>query len=186
GLCEPAHRDAEPDQDRNDEWRDRQHERDRPPRDQQSEPEYAEHQLRDVVEQRAVRLAGSERPHQPAKRCCAVACRSRGHLPTEPSVTGRTEAPSSLSAGSHPSQRGRYQFQSPSRFIVAGSRTPRTSVASIRTAVASPTPNCFIMISDSVPKIENTNTITTAALVTTPAVGLIPWATASSVFIPLS
>ena len=38
----------------------------------------------------------------------------------------------------------------------------------------------------SVAKIENTPTITTAALVTTPAVVLIPWATASSVFIPRS
>src|SRR5215471_2742391 len=95
-------------------------------------------------------------------------------------------APSSWSRGSHPSHRGRYQFQSPSSVIVAGRSTPRTSVASISTAAASPTPNCFSITSESVPKIENTNTITTAALVTTPAVVLIPCATASRVVIPLS
>ena len=35
-----------------------------------------------------------------------------------------------LRCGSHSSQRGRYQFQSPSSFIVAGSSTARTIVAS--------------------------------------------------------
>src|SRR5215211_2663416 len=34
--------------------------------------------------------------------------------------------------GSHSSHHGRYQFRSPSSFIVAGSSTPRTRVASIR------------------------------------------------------
>jgi hypothetical protein len=81
---------------------------------------------------------------------------------------------------------GRYQFQSPSSFIAAGSRTPRTIVASMSTATARPTPICLnsIMLSD--PKIENTATITTAALVTTPAVCLMPCATALSVDRPRS
>ena len=40
--------------------------------------------------------------------------------------------------GSHSSHFGRYQFQSPRSFIVAGSSTPRMIVASIRTATAEP------------------------------------------------
>ena len=79
-----------------------------------------------------------------------------------------------------------YQFQSPSSFIEAGSSTPRTIVASIRIAVASPTPNCLNSSIERVAKIENTATITTAALVTTPAVDLMPSATASSVLAPPS
>jgi hypothetical protein len=75
---------------------------------------------------------------------------------------------------------------SPSSFIAAGSSTARTMVASISTAVARPTPNCFSITTDSVAKIEKTKTITIAALVTTPAVVLIPNATASSVFMPRS
>ena len=75
---------------------------------------------------------------------------------------------SGVSDGTHSSQRGMYQFQSPSSFIVAGSRTPRMTVASISTASASPTPSCFIMISCSVPKIAKTATMMIAALVTVP------------------
>src|SRR6266487_72185 len=88
--------------------------------------------------------------------------------------------------GSHSSQLGRYQFQSPSSFMLAGSRTPRMIVASIRTAAAKPTPNCFNKSNDSVMKTEKTSTITIAALVTTPAVVLIPCSTASSVDMPWS
>src|SRR5215210_1346250 len=88
--------------------------------------------------------------------------------------------------GSHSSQLGRYQFQSPSSFIAAGSRTPRTSVASISTAAARPTPNCFMSMNESVAKTPNTPTITSAAAVTTPAVDLMPWPTASSVDSPRS
>ena len=51
-------------------------------------------------------------------------------------------------------------------------------MASIRTAAASPTPNCFMSMNESVAKIENTPTITIAAAVTTPAVDLMPWDTA--------
>ena len=69
---------------------------------------------------------------------------------------------------------------------MAGSSTARTIVASIRIATARPTPICLNSSSDSVAKIANTATITTAALVTTPAVLLIPCATASSVRMPRS
>src|SRR5436305_4332006 len=55
--------------------------------------------------------------------------------------TGAGE-PAWLVRGSHSNLRGRYQFQLPSSFIVAGSRTARTTVASTRTATANPTPNC--------------------------------------------
>ena len=54
-------------------------------------------------------------------------------------------------------------------------------VASMRTAAARPTPISFMSIRLSVAKIENTATITIAALVTTPAVLLDAVATASSV-----
>ena len=70
--------------------------------------------------------------------------------------------------------------------LVAGSRTARTSVASIRIATASPTPICLNSSIDSVAKIENTATMTAAALVTTPAVLLIPCATAWSDRMPPS
>ena len=57
----------------------------------------------------------------------------------------------------------------------------RTIVASIRIAAASPTPNCLKNSIESVPKTAKTQTMTIAALVTTPAVDLIPCAIASSV-----
>src|SRR5215211_4084937 len=88
--------------------------------------------------------------------------------------------------GSHSSHFGRYQFQSPSSFIVAGSSTPRMIVASISTATASPTPSCLKISNESVAKIAKTEIITIAALVTTPAVVLIPCVTASSVDRPRS
>ena len=47
-------------------------------------------------------------------------------------------------------------------------------VASISTAIARPTPNSFRNMNWSVAKIEKTPTITSAALVTTAAVDLIP------------
>ena len=68
--------------------------------------------------------------------------------------------------------------------MVAGSNTARTSVASSAIATARPTPICLNSIIDSVAKIENTATITIAALVTTPAVALMPCATALSVAHP--
>ena len=70
--------------------------------------------------------------------------------------------------------------------MLAGSRTPRISVASSRMANDRPRPICLNIIHESVPKIANTQTMTTAALVTTPAVLLIAVETASSVFMPRS
>ena len=55
-----------------------------------------------------------------------------------------------------------------------GSSTMRTSVASIRTAVANATPSCLKSTSLSVAKMANTATITRAALEMTPAVVVIP------------
>ena len=86
--------------------------------------------------------------------------------------------------GSHSRHEGRYQFRSPSSFIDAGSRTPRTIVASIRIAAASPTPNCLKNSTDSVAKTAKTQTITTAALVTTLPVERIPSEIASSIVAP--
>src|SRR5215204_7374477 len=110
--------------------------------------------------------------------------------PTSPVVGGAAAGPAGAASretsGSHSSLAGKYQFQSPSSFIDAGNRTARIMVASIRTAAASPTPIILKSSALSVAKIANTNTITTAALVTVPAVLLIPCATASSVLIPLS
>ena len=56
---------------------------------------------------------------------------------------------------------------------------PRTTVASISTADASPTPIIFRSMMDSVAKIENTATMITAALVTTPEQVAMPPTTAS-------
>ena len=104
--------------------------------------------------------------------------------------SGSVSSPSRTSSelwskcGSHSSHEGRYQFRSPSSFIDAGRRTPRTIVASIRIAAASPTPNCLKNSIDSVANTANTQTITSAALVTTPAVDLIPVEIASSIEAP--
>ena len=70
--------------------------------------------------------------------------------------------------------------------MVAGSRTALTIVASIRIAAASPTPIILNRMNDSAAKTEKTQTITSAALVTTPAVDLIPWEIARSVVMPRS
>ncbi len=59
-------------------------------------------------------------------------------------------------------------------------------VASIRIAAARPTPISFMSITGRIAKTLNTATITAAALVTTPAVVLMPCATASSVPSPRS
>ena len=114
---------------------------------------------------------------------------SLGHLPAGAGAAGTLRGVTDRSCsrcGSHSSQVGRYQFQSPSSFIAAGRRTARTIVASIRIAAASPTPNCLKISIESVAKTEKTQTITIAALVTTPAVDRIPCETASSVLMPRS
>ena len=59
-------------------------------------------------------------------------------------------------------------------------------VASIRIAAARPTPICLATWSLASAKEPKTATITSAALVTTPAVLLMPWATASSLLMPRS
>src|SRR4029077_20499107 len=99
---------------------------------------------------------------------------------------GSDGAPTGPTCGIHSSQRGRYQFQSPSNVIEAGSNTARTRVASISTATPRPTPSSLKKTSESVANTANTPIITTAALVTTPAVVLIPCETASSVDMPRS
>jgi hypothetical protein len=93
--------------------------------------------------------------HRPARAVCGVPRRGSSAL-------------------RRPSQLGRYQFRSPSNFIVAGSRTPLIGVASITIAAASPTPICLNSMKLSVAKMENTATITIAALVTVPAVEPMP------------
>ena len=60
-----------------------------------------------------------------------------------------------------------------------GRSTIRTMVASMSTAEARATPSCLKSISLSVAKMAKTETITSAALVMTPAVEVIPSATAS-------
>jgi hypothetical protein len=50
-----------------------------------------------------------------------------------------------------------YQVQSPNSFIVDGNSAARTIVASIRTAIARPTPSCLNAISLRVAKMENTS-----------------------------
>src|SRR5215469_13134972 len=79
-----------------------------------------------------------------------------------------------LRPGSQDSQWGRYQLRSPRSDIDAGMSTPRTTVASMSTAAARATPNILNSITDSVAKMENTATMITAALVTTPALPAIP------------
>ena len=88
--------------------------------------------------------------------------------------------------GSHSSHHGRYQLRSPSSIIDAGRSTALTIVASIRIAAASPMPSCCSRMIEPVAKTAKTNTMTIAALVTTPAVVLMPCATASSVDSPRS
>ena len=91
---------------------------------------------------------GSARP----LRQCPLS--GSGRAPRAP-ARARGRSPSSAGPfGSHSSQLGRYQFQSPSSFIAAGSSTPRTSVASISTAAARPTPNCFMSMNESVAKMR--------------------------------
>lgn len=67
-----------------------------------------------------------------------------------------------------------------------GSTTTRTTSTSISTATPNPTPSCFISTIDRVAKIENTATITTAALVTVPADPMMPSATALRIGRPRS
>src|SRR6516225_3903558 len=83
--------------------------------------------------------------------------------------------------GIHSSQLGMYQFHSPRSFMLAGSRTTRTIVASSSTATASPMPVSFIDTEDKLAKMRKTITMTVAAAVTVAAVDLMPLLTARSV-----
>src|SRR3954465_6014320 len=91
---------------------------------------------------------------------------------------------STSDSGIHRSQRGRYQFQSPSSFIVAGRSTPRMIVASMKMATARPTPICLVSMPLWRANSPKTATMMIAALVMVPAVVLMPWATASAELIP--
>ena len=84
-----------------------------------------------------------------------------------------------LSRGSHSSQRGRYQFQSPSSFIADGTISVRTSVASSSTATARPKPICWNITRPPLAKPANTATMISAAPVMMPAVLPMPAATAA-------
>jgi len=78
---------------------------------------------------------------------------------------------------SHP---GSHQFQSPRSFIVAGTSTMRTIVASMSTATASPRPNILIMGSSPSTKAAKTLIMMSAADVITRAVAEMPSMTAAS------
>ena len=78
------------------------------------------------------------------------------------------------SVGSHSSQRGRYQFHSPSSFIMLGRTTDRMIVASARSATATPKPICWNMTRSPDAKPANTATMISAAPVMIPAVVLSP------------
>src|SRR4051812_49891909 len=58
---------------------------------------------------------------------------------------------------------GRYQLRVPRSFIVAGRRTARTIVASIRMAAARPTPSCFMSLLQALAEPANLTTLTPAA-----------------------
>ena len=81
---------------------------------------------------------------------------------------------------------GRYQFRSPSSVIDAGRRTRADDGRVDQDRDARPTPACLTSSDDSVPKIAKTPNMTSAALVTTAAVAVIPCRTASSVGRPAS
>ncbi len=71
--------------------------------------------------------------------------------------------PSMLTLGSHSSQVGKYRLRSPRSFIVAGTRTDRTMVASSATATAGPKPICCNATSDAAAKPPKTATMMAAA-----------------------
>ena len=99
-----------------------------------------------------------------------LACR----LPRE--ITGKLLLSKFSGAGGGASEG---QARSPSSARAAGSSMPRTTVASMRTAAAIPTPRIFRSISDSVAKTEKTATMINAALVTTPALLAITYGTSA-------
>ena len=77
------------------------------------------------------------------------------------------------------SHRGIHQFALPSISITAGTRTSLTTVASISTATASPSPTCFTPGSGVRQNYRNTTTTIAAAAVITRAVDASPDTTAA-------
>src|SRR6266487_1379717 len=98
--------------------------------------------------------------------------------------TGSGAGASSRRPGSQRSHRGKCQQRSPRTAMAAGTSTPRTMLASSRTATAMPTPNILKETRERVAKIEKTATMISAALVTTPALALMPPTIASWVLAP--
>src|SRR5262245_10901165 len=94
-------------------------------------------------------------------------------------VWPRGPACSTCRRGIHSSQLGRYQFHSPSSFIALGRSTDLMTVASMRSATATPKPICWNMIRSPRAKPENTATMISAALVMMRAVDATPNVTAS-------
>src|SRR5215211_261610 len=114
--------------------------------------------------------------------------RARSHAPS-PSyrsvVSGRPAAraagpPSTSKCGIQSSQRGRYQFRSPRSVITAGTSTERTTVASMRSAIAMPKPICWNITSSPAAKPAKTATMIRAAPVMIRAVEPMPKRTASA------
>src|SRR5215204_604495 len=89
-------------------------------------------------------------------------------------VACRGSAPSTWTSGSQVSQEGRYQLRSPRSFIVAGTRTERTMVASISSATAMPKPICWNAIVSPIAKPQKTAMMMSAAPVMRRAVEPMP------------
>ena len=87
------------------------------------------------------------------------------------SASGASSTPT---FGSQSSHLGRYQFQSPRSFMLAGSSTDRMIVASMSTATPRPRPNSWPSTFRPRAKVPKTPTMMAAALVICPAVSLIP------------
>src|SRR5207344_2433316 len=91
------------------------------------------------------------------------------------SVPGRSMLRRGSTRSSH---RGSHQLRSPSSSMVAGTRTSRTSVASMSTATANPRPISLIARTSATTKLPNTQTMIAAAAVMTRAVDDRPCTTA--------
>src|SRR3954447_3749627 len=100
----------------------------------------------------------------PSPRAGCIAAFSCAYSEPSTSSTGRRSS----------SQSGSHQVVWPKRRMVAGRSTRRTIVASIRTAVARPTPNCFRITKSETAKAVKTAIMIAAAPVTTLAVLDIP------------
>jgi hypothetical protein len=93
---------------------------------------------------------------------------------TAAGVVAGSAASTSRCGSTRSSQRGRYQLARPRSAIVAGTSTRRTTVASMRTATAIPTPIIFTVTFGSSAKPTNTAIMIAAALVMTRPVAARP------------